>query len=114
MKLSFANFPIEYTDELGNDELGGLKVIRECGFTCTDFNITQAHIGEDMVARAELLKAELLECGMTAPQAHAPITNPFDPEKTAADLEDLVGKQIHPDTEAESHPDEENNRVPEI
>jgi hypothetical protein len=38
----------------------------------------------------------------------------FDPEKTAADLEDLVGKQIHPDTEAESHPDEENNRVPEI
>lgn len=84
MKLSFANFPIEYTDELGNDELGGLKVIRECGFTCTDFNITQAHIGEDLVARAELLKAELLECGMTAPQAHAPIINPFDPEKTDA------------------------------
>ena len=81
MKLSFANFPMELTNEFAFDELGGLKCIRECGFTCTDFNITEAHLGDDFEARAELLKKELEECGMTAPQAHAPISNALDPEK---------------------------------
>ena len=84
MKLSFANFPMELTNTYATDELGGLKCIRECGFTCTDFNITEAHVDDQFEAHAELLKKELAECGMTAPQAHAPIINPFDPEKPHA------------------------------
>ncbi len=82
MKLSFANFPIEHINAYANDEAGGLKLIRECGFTCTDFNITVGHLGDDFEERAEALKKTLAEIGMTAPQAHAPIVNPLDPQNT--------------------------------
>ena len=80
MKLSFANFPMELTNTYATDEIGGLKCIRECGFTCTDFNITLAHLGDDFEERAAALKEALVEIGMEAPQAHAPIVNPFDPQ----------------------------------
>ncbi len=79
MKLSFANFPFEYIPNFPLDDEHVLKTIRECGFTCTDYNITAAHLGEDFEARAQSLKATLADLGMSAPQAHAPIINPFDP-----------------------------------
>ena len=80
MKLSFANFPLEYYPQFASDELGMLKTIRECGFDCIDFNITVAHIDDRLEARANSLKENLAACGMTAPQAHAPIINPLDPQ----------------------------------
>ena len=80
MKLSLANFPLEYFPALASDELAMLRTIRECGFTCTDFNITVNHLGDDYEARALALKAALAESGVSAPQAHAPILNPLDPQ----------------------------------
>ena len=79
MKLSFANFPLDYLPDFPKDDKTVLGVIRDCGFTCTDYNITLNHVGEDLEAQAENLKAVLAELGMSAPQAHAPIINPFDP-----------------------------------
>lgn len=81
MKLSFANFPLEYYADFANDEHAMLATIRECGFTCIDYNITLSYLGDDFEARAHALKNNLALCGMTAPQAHAPIVNPFDPQE---------------------------------
>lgn len=80
MKLSFANFPLEYFPAIATDELSILKTIRECGFTCTDFNVTMNHLGDDYEACAAKLKENLALADMKAPQAHAPILNPFDPQ----------------------------------
>lgn len=80
MKLSFANFPLEYYPHIAADELTMLETIRDCGFTCIDFNITMGHLGDDYEERAKRLKENLARCGMTAPQAHAPIINPLDPQ----------------------------------
>ncbi len=80
MKLSFANFPLEFYPQFASDELGMLKTIRECGFDRIDFNITTAHVGDDFEARAEQLKKNLALSGIVASQAHAPIINPLDPQ----------------------------------
>lgn len=79
MKLSFANFPLEYIPDFPLNDKNVLGIIRECGFTCTDYNITLAHLDENWETRANKLKATLADLGMSAPQAHAPIVNPFDP-----------------------------------
>ena len=79
MKLSFANFPLEYIPDFPLNDKNVLGIIRECGFTCTDYNITLAHLDENWEVRANKLKATLADLGMSAPQAHAPIVNPFDP-----------------------------------
>jgi sugar phosphate isomerase/epimerase len=78
MKLSFADFPLEYFPEVKEDLPRRLRLIRECGFTCIDFNITDSFLGEDYAERAAELKSELACLGMSAEQAHAPIINPFD------------------------------------
>ncbi len=80
MKLSFANFPLEYYTATMADEMLMLQTIKECGFTCIDYNIREEYLGDDYAERAERLKAHLAELGMCAPQAHAPILNPFDPQ----------------------------------
>ena len=80
MKLSFANFPLEYLPNFPQDDKSVLGVIRECGFTCTDYNITLKHLDDEYEAKAENLKKALAELDMTAYQAHAPIVNPFDPK----------------------------------
>lgn len=77
MKLSFANFSLEYFPETASNQRYMLETIRDCGFYCIDFNITKAHLEEGYEARAEALKADLAALGMSAPQAHAPILNPF-------------------------------------
>ena len=78
MKLSFADFPLEYYPEIAHDLLARLGYIRECGFDCIDFNITMDYLGEDYAERAAYVRECLAEKGMAAPQAHAPIVNPFD------------------------------------
>ena len=80
MKLSFANFPFEYIPNFPQDDKSVLSAIREIGFTCTDYNITMAHLDDNFEARAASLKEILADLGMSAPQAHAPIINPFDPQ----------------------------------
>ena len=82
MKLSFSSFPNEYFAAYANNEAEWFKLIRECGFPCIDFNITRNHLGDDLEARATELKETLAKIGMTAPQAHAPSVNPFDPQNT--------------------------------
>lgn len=79
MKLSFANFPFEYIPNFPLNDETVLKTIRECGFTCTDYNVTMDHLNDDFEARALSLKKTLTDLDMSAPQAHAPIINPFDP-----------------------------------
>lgn len=79
MKLSFANFPFEYIPNFPLNDETVLKAIRECGFTCTDYNVTMDHLNDDFEARALSLKKTLTDLDMSAPQAHAPIINPFDP-----------------------------------
>ena len=83
MKLSFANFPLEYYAETLADEVLMLQTIKDCGFTCIDYNIRADYLGDDYAERAVRLKKHLAELGMSAPQAHAPIVNPFDPEANA-------------------------------
>ena len=78
MKLSFADFPLEYYPEIAHDLPTRLGLIRECGFKCIDFNITMDYLGEDFAERAAFVRESLAAAGMTAPQAHAPIVNPFD------------------------------------
>ena len=78
MKLSFADFPLEYYENIVFDTETRLKYIRECGFTCIDFNITMRHLEEDFPAQAKKLKEILCRLGMSAMQAHAPTVNPFD------------------------------------
>ena len=78
MKLSFADFPLEYFPELAHDLPARLGLIRECGFGYIDFNITMDYLGEDYEERAAFVRRCLAEKGMSAPQAHAPIVNPFD------------------------------------
>lgn len=80
MKLSFADFPLDYFKEVAGNLPARLSYIRECGFTCIDFNVTEAYLGEDYAAKAEELRQSLAALGMSAPQAHAPIINPFDPQ----------------------------------
>ncbi len=83
MKLSFANFPLEYYAETMADEVLMLQTIKDCGFTCIDYNIRADYLGDDYAERALQLKANLAALDMAAPQAHAPIVNPFDPEANA-------------------------------
>ena len=80
MKLSFADFPLDYYPEIAGNLPLRLRYIRECGFRCVDFNVTEAYLGEELAQKAALLRASLCELGMSAPQAHAPIVNPFAPQ----------------------------------
>jgi sugar phosphate isomerase/epimerase len=82
MKLSFANFPLDYIPNFPLNDESVLKTIRECGFTCTDYNITMDHLQDNFEERALSLKKTLENLDMSAPQAHAPIINPFDPGET--------------------------------
>ncbi len=78
MKLSFSDFPLEYYPEIAHNLPERLGYIRECGFACIDFNITMDYLGEDYASRAAFVRKCLAEKGMAAPQAHAPVINPFD------------------------------------
>ncbi len=78
MKLSFADFPLDYFPDIAEDMPARLRCIRECGFTCIDLNVSCKYLGDGLDIRAEALKRELSLLGMSAEQAHAPIVNPFD------------------------------------
>lgn len=78
MKLSFADFPLDHFPSIAGNMPARLGYIRECGFTCIDFNVSAAYLGEDLAERARELRSCLAARGMSAPQAHTPIVNPFD------------------------------------
>ena len=78
MKLSFADFPLDYFPEVAENLPERLRLIRECGFRCIDFNVTMRFLGGDYAQKAAELGRELCSLGMSAGQAHAPIVNPFD------------------------------------
>jgi hypothetical protein len=79
MKLSLSNFPLEFFYDIETEQLAMLETIRECGYTCTDYNIRIEYLDERMEERALELKGLLEKCGMTAPQSHAPGLDPFNP-----------------------------------
>lgn len=79
MKLSLANFPLEFFYDVDKDQFQMLKDIRDCGYTCTDYNIIMQYLDDRMEERAKELKAHLEALGMEAPQAHAPVLNPLNP-----------------------------------
>ena len=78
MKLSFADFPLDYFPEVAENLPERLRLIRECGFRCIDFNVTMRFLGGDYAQKAAELGRELCSLGMSAGQAHAPIVKPFD------------------------------------
>ena len=79
MKLSMATSSLEYYLEAGTDERTALKALRDCGFTCVDYMLTDEMLDEHLVQHAEETKKTLAELGLTATQGHAPMYNPLNP-----------------------------------
>ena len=79
MKLSLSNFPLEFFYDIETQQLEMLEAIRECGYTCTDYNVRMEYLDERLEERAQQLKELLEKCGMEAPQSHAPGLDPFNP-----------------------------------
>ncbi len=93
MKLSMASSSLNYYLETGVDRRTGMKALRDCGFTCVDYEVTDSMLGEDLVQCAEETKAMLAELGLTAPQGHAPMYNPLNPPE-GVDCLDLYTRTL--------------------
>ena len=79
MKLSMATSTLSPYLEAGIDRKTTLKALRDCGFTCVDFEITDDLLDENLAAHACDIKDMLQSLGLTAPQGHAPMYNPLNP-----------------------------------
>ena len=79
MKLSLATGTLNPYLEAGASYREALTALRESGFTCVDFEVKQAMLGDDLEKNAKETAALLKELGLTAPQGHAPMYNPLDP-----------------------------------
>ena len=77
MKLSIAPIALHHYFDTDKDQRTILEFVRECGFTCVDYDIKADYLNGDYKAHAKRLRDNLAELGMTAPQGHAPIQNPF-------------------------------------
>ena len=78
MKLSIAPIALHHYFDTDKDQRTILEIVRECGFTCVDYDIKEDYLNGDYAAHAKRLSENLAELGMTAPQGHAPIKNPFE------------------------------------
>ena len=79
MKLSMATSSLNSYLESGIDRRITLKALRDCGFTCVDFEITDDMLGENLIGCAVEIRDLLASLGLTAPQGHAPMYNPLNP-----------------------------------
>ena len=93
MKLSMATSSLTYYSEAGIDERTTLQAMRDSGFTCVDYEITDAMLEGDYEKRAAETKALLAELGLTAPQGHAPMYNTLCPPENI-DLIDLYTRTL--------------------
>ena len=64
MKLSLSNFPLEFFYDIDTQQLEMLEAIRECGYTCTDYNVRMEYLDERLEERAQQLKELLEKCGI--------------------------------------------------
>ncbi|MBR7162309.1 MAG: sugar phosphate isomerase/epimerase [Clostridia bacterium] len=80
MKLSIAPIALNHYFDTDQEQRTILEFFRDCGYTCVDYEIRMPYIQDDEQLHAKRLRETLAELGMTAPQAHAPIVDPFDPE----------------------------------
>lgn len=78
MKLSIAPIALHHYFDTDKDQRTILEIMRESGFTCIDYDIKADYLNGDYVTHAKRLRKNLEELGMTAPQSHAPIVNPFE------------------------------------
>lgn len=79
MKLSMATGALFPYFETGTDLMTGLKVLRDSGFCCLDFEITTKMLDDQLEKNALSLKEILASLGLTAYQGHAPMYNPLNP-----------------------------------
>ena len=78
MKLSRAPIALNHYFDTDKDQRTILEIVKDCGFTCVDYEIKNAYLDGDYREHAKRLRQNLSELGMTAPQAHAPIYSPFE------------------------------------
>ena len=78
MKLSIAPIALHHYFDTDKDQRTILEIVKECGFTCVDYDIKADYLNGDYEEHAQRLRKNLAELGMSAPQGHAPIQNPFE------------------------------------
>lgn len=93
MKLSMATSSLTCYIEAGIDERSTLQAMRDSGFTCIDYEITDDMLEGDYIQRAQEKKAMLDELGLDPTQGHAPMYNPLIP-KEGLDLVDLYTRTL--------------------
>lgn len=93
MKLSMATSSLTCYIDAGIDEKTTLQAMKDSGFTCLDYEITDAMLEGDYEQRAAEKKAMLEELGLTTPQGHAPMYNPLNPPEDI-DLIDLYTRTL--------------------
>ena len=80
MKLSLAPISLHHYFDTDKEKRTILELVRECGFTCIDYDVKKEYLEGDFEAHAMALRKNMEELGMYAGQAHAPILDPFDPQ----------------------------------
>ena len=93
MKLSMATSSLTCYIDAGIDEKTTLQAMRDSGFTCIDYEITDKMLEGDYEKRAEATRDMLAELGLSATQGHAPMYNPLCPPENI-DLIDLYTKTL--------------------
>lgn len=79
MKLSIQTCALNEYRKAGLSRGEMLQAIRDCGFSCVDYDLPEAQVGDDYERQAEETRRLLKETGLTATMAHAPIINPLEP-----------------------------------
>ena len=74
-----ATSSLSYYVESGADERTTLQAMRDSGFACIDYEITDRILEGDYKKRAEETAKMLSELGLSATQGHAPMYNPLNP-----------------------------------
>ncbi len=80
MKLSLSPISLHHYFDTDKEQRTILELIKESGFLCVDYDVKKDYLDGDYTDHAERLRKNLEELGMSAPQAHAPILDPFNPE----------------------------------